>query len=167
MRRPIIYHYTAAALLPEIIATGEILPTRQSLGYDRGDIDLTWLSKARFWEPASRAGADLEPEWLRDGGHAPAAFVPDGAARILVRSDRVRPWDDAMLDAGADPLELFRLAQLGLEVEAAPNNWYVVSAPIPASEWLGLQVWSDEWVPVESTEILHGNTQSSMGGRRI
>ena len=69
-------------------------------------------------------------------------------------SETVVAWDDYLVAGGLNDLWLLHFAQCGLEWGARPDNWYLTAHPIPARQWLRVQVWDGEaWVAYKPAPV--------------
>ena len=138
-RRPAApcYHYCSGAALQAFLAADAIQPELSPATEFLPAMSLTWCSTARHWEPYAPVAGQLGIEDRCDLYHR----EPGEVARIAVQPDAVAPWDDYLVAGGLNDLWLLHFAQCGLEWGARPDNWYLTAHPIPARQWLRVQVW--------------------------
>ena len=134
------YHYVGGAALEAILAAGVIQPVVSKASDYMAAVALTWCSTARLWEPNTAVAGELEIQDRDDMYHLELGQL----ARIQVLPGAVVSWENYLSAGGITELQLFFMAQRGMEWGAKPGNWYVTPAPIPSSQWRGVQEWNGE-----------------------
>jgi hypothetical protein len=141
------WHYTVEVYLPDIIASGVILPATARIS--AGERPAVWTSTNPVWEETANKGyferttATVHPATkattLRFGGLARIEVRPEAAPYdwIAFRAiSRIQPSTAAML------------AKVGFARGVSPYDWFVSFDPIDAADWLAVEVWRDgQWVP--------------------
>jgi hypothetical protein len=64
--------------------------------------------------------------------------------RITVDPALIHPWEDFLLAHGVSPIEIFRLAQTGLEWGSNPERWFVTNGAIAVEQWVRVEEWNGE-----------------------
>jgi hypothetical protein len=148
----LLWHYTVAARLRQILASGVI--RRSAAGLRKGERAGVWFSHRDTWEPTAT-------KWLRgsDGQFRPATMEEMGTmglARFGVDSDVVRttwaqhrrfgglPWPDG------DAIERNARHQ-----GADPDGWRVSYRDVPRTRWRRIETSSDGllWTPVDGLDV--------------
>lgn len=146
-RATLLWHYTVAARLRQILESGAI--RRATAGLRKGERAGVWFSQRETWEPTAT-------KWLRgqDGQFRPATMEEMGAmglARIGVDPDDVRttwaqhrrfgglPWPDG------DAVERSARHQ-----GADPDAWRVSYRDVARVRWRRIETSSDGilWTPI-------------------
>lgn len=137
-------HYTTTDGLRGILQSGLIKPTVWPASEYAPALSLVWCSTARTWEPCSRAAGVLEAagvEGIREGAYL-------AVARIRVKSQGLREWQEQL---AACPKMIVNLGLYGMDCGSNPDNWFVASQPIAATDWMGIELWDgSRWQPLEA-----------------
>jgi hypothetical protein len=64
--------------------------------------------------------------------------------RIVVNPTLVHPWEHFLLAHGVSPIEIFRLAQAGLEWKSKPEQWFVADGAVAVEHWIRVEEWNGE-----------------------
>jgi hypothetical protein len=134
------FHYVSGEALEAILSAGVIQPTVWPASALMAEMALTWCSTARIWEPNTPVAGELEIQDRYDLCHLELGQM----ARIAVLPGAVVSWENYLSAGGLTEAQIFYLAQRGLEWGAKPGNWYVTPAPVPSSQWRGVQEWNGE-----------------------
>ncbi len=148
------FHYVGGAALEAILAAGVIQPIVWPATEYMPELALIWCSKARYWEPNTVVAGELGIQDHGDLYHLEVGQL----ARIQVLPETVVSWDDYLGAGGLTGLNLFYLAQCGLEHRAKPGNWYVTPNPIPYTQWCRVQDWDGQAWVTRRQELVVGAT---------
>jgi hypothetical protein len=138
------FHYTTTEGLRGILRSGEIKPTVWPASDYAPAVSLVWCSTARTWEPCSSAAGVLEAagvEGIREGAYL-------AVARIRVKPQGLREWQEHL---AACPKMIVNMGLYGMDCGSNPDNWFVASQPIAATDWMGIELWDgSRWQPLEA-----------------
>lgn len=142
MKTRVIWHYTTADKLRLILDCGEIRPA--IAGIDRGETPVVWFSTRNDWEPTATKMID-ENGTLRT--LSIAEMVEIGMVRIGVHPDTAPiAWKYVRARTGMSKETYDALARVARRDGAIPDCWYCSLEPVPADQWLAVQVYrDDEW----------------------
>jgi len=142
----LVWHYTIAARLRQIVASGVI--RRAAAGLRKGERAGVWFSTRATWEPTAT-------KWLRgqDGQFRPATMQEMGAmglARIGVDADVVRTtWAQHRRFGGIPWADGDAVERSARHQGADPEDWRVSYRDVVRTVWARVEISSDgvTWTP--------------------
>jgi hypothetical protein len=144
-----VYHYTVGNRLLPIIESGELRPA--TAGVPNGEKPAVWFSTNAEWEETANkmtarkvrgrvvVSLGTRESTERNGG---------GLVRIAVRPDSVPlGWADFRQLSGISGESAERLEEVARQAGSDPAEWRVSFDPVPRSEWVDVEVWTEAgWV---------------------
>ena len=142
----LLWHYTVAARLRQILASGVI--RRAAAGLRKGERAGVWFSLRDTWEPTAT-------KWLRghDGQFRPATMEEmwaRGLARIGVDPVAVRTtWAQHRRFGGLPWPDGDAVERNARQQGADPDSWRVSYRDVPRSAWRRVEISTDgvTWTP--------------------
>jgi hypothetical protein len=136
---PGLWHYTVVPRLEDIMISGEIRPATALL--DPGVKPAVWCSTNPAWEETANklAGAPGGRVISLDRAGTHKHF---GLARIAVREEAApHTWTDYQRLSGDSRKSCRGLERSARNHDAWPAQWRCSFEPIPARDWLEIEVW--------------------------
>ena len=140
------YHYTTYEKLELILKDGEI---KQAKAYiSENENPFAWVSTHPHFEPTA-----LKAYKPKNGEVRILTFQEQlemaGCVRIEIKPTfKLHNWTEIQKLSNTPKLINKALESTGIERGANPNDWYGSLVPIPITEWVGVEVYSNKWKPM-------------------
>jgi hypothetical protein len=143
-KTPILWHYTTADRLTQILAAGELRP----MTFAKKVKSVVWFTTRTDWEPmANRVWRNPEGVVHRLGKDQ-TIVLGGGLARIAVAAD-VAPvdWKTYKAESDLPPKIAQHIYNEAVSLGSRPGDWYATWSSVPKEKWLRVEIWEDEaWV---------------------
>jgi hypothetical protein len=143
-KTPILWHYTTADRLTQILAAGELRPVPLAKKVK----PVVWFTTQSDWEPMANRVWQSPEGTVRRLGKDQTIVLAGGLARIAVAPDVATiDWKTYKAESDIVPKMAQQIYNEAVSLGSRPGDWYATFQSVPRDRWLRVEIWENEaWV---------------------